>query len=412
VQALLLFQSNNFLSSDPSTRAVAAINHTSLVGLARKAGLFSRDAIHTRRIVTYTGEEVLRSTLFEAGDLSFSYSFLPTYLPSCSDEEKIWRRWSELAGRRRTVHLIFVMDTVAHLDAGIAVQVKLDDFAHLPLPTPDTIWRAPSEESWKSALSNYIGPTLDEALTELLRPVNKASAEEEESNGRDRPPYKADIFGRHGPFARLVMVMALLRGVLHLSEERKTKVSQPSPLRTWLPSSRENGTVVDELELYKVALSRWRDAWDQDDLCLAASGPAVRAKAAKYDGDMSWLGSHYLFASQTASGAVPLSDDALPFYWLAYVLLGHASAASTTAPTATSSSEGENGRRPSPTQLMKKIGRMADSYSKKDDRGDSKLTPTGGKVAAENGGEERKPDYRSMLRFAKAFVSNGEESKE
>ena len=379
VQSLLLFQSDHFLNSDASTRAMAAMHHTSIVKLAKQAGIFDSNAVHSGRMVSYTGEEVLRSTLFEAGDLCFSYSFLPSYLPSCSDEEKIWRRWSEFAGRRRTAYILFTMDTVASLDVGVPLQVSFSDVAHLPLPTPDTIWRAPTSGVWKKALEQYHGPTLDEALTQLLRPGEESGAK------------VASIHGRHGPFARLVMIVSLLRGLVHLLEDRKRKVSTLSPLHQWLPDAKPS-QFNDEVQVYRAALILWRLAWDDDDLCLAASGPLGRARAAKLsliDSDMAWMGSHYLFASQTASGATPICDDALPFYWLAYVLLRLATSAEGEQEVV---AERQDSSSPS-SVLMEKMSELARGGTAK---------------VKEEGVDGNMPDFRSMLRLAKAFVSSGE----
>jgi hypothetical protein len=374
--ALTLFQANNFISADPSTRVAAAFSQTSLVTLARKAGLFDPKEAHSGRKVTYTGEEVLRTSVFESVDLCFSMSYLPALLPNCSNDERIWRRWCELAARRRTAFLVFVMDTVASLDAGIGTQVLLEEVVHFPLPTPDTIWRAPTVEAWKKGLESYYGPSLDEALTELLQPANE---------GCTVGP--ASIYGRHGPFARLIVIMALVRGVAQLLEDRKKRISRPSLL-----AMKHHGKKRDDVEVYKLALSRWREAWDQDGLCLAASAPAAREKAVKMglgDGNVAWLGSHYLFASKTASGGTPLSDDALPFYWLAVILLEYA---------ALPQGEGVTDR-PVP-----KIIQLAEAYKPSPLNGEAKIKEE--EVVATQDGL---PNYRSLLRFAKAFVTSGED---
>ena len=373
--SLTLFQANNFISTDSSTRAVAAFNQTSLVTLARKAGLFDPKEAHSGRKVTYTGEDVLRTTVFDSMDLCFSMSYLPAILPSCSNDERIWRRWCELAARRRTAFLIFVMDTVASLDAGIDTQLSLDEVFHFPLPTPDTIWRAPTVEAWKKGLESYYGPSLDDALTEVLQP---------EQDGYTVGP--ASIFGRHGPFARLIVMMALVRGIVQLLEDRTRRLSRPSLLRL---DQRTSSKIQDEAEAYKVALSRWREAWDQDTLCLAASAPTAREKAVKMglgDGNVAWLGSHYLFASKTASGATPLSDDALPFYWLAVILLDYATML-----------HDEDAK----TSPKSKIVILAEAF-KPVSNGEVKIEEEGA------GDREDLPNYRSLLRFAKAFVTSGE----
>lgn len=226
VQSLMLYQANNFLSPDLNVRRSGAQSHHAIVSLARDAGLFDPEAPHARREVRYSGDDVIRTILGEASDLAFSYSFLPTYLPSCTDEEKVWRRWCELGGRRRTAFLLLVLDTVASLDTSQSFVVKLEELGHLPLPSPDTLWRAPNAETWRRVLNTYSGPTFDESMFDILSGDGEAGV----SPGKTHP----SVFGPHGPFARLVIVSTLLRGVLHLLEGRTTKVPTPSPLERWM----------------------------------------------------------------------------------------------------------------------------------------------------------------------------------
>jgi len=90
---------------------------------------------------------------------------------------------------------------------------------------------------------------------------------------------------------------------------------------------------------------------------------------------MSNHGNEVKFKSVTASGATPLCDDALPFYWLSHVLLGHIS---------------NNKKLPS-----RSVPTPPPSAGIDEDNKASAFK----KEAA---------DFRSMLRFAKQFVSNGE----
>ncbi len=168
VQAMMLFQGNNFLSSDVTTRTVADVSHGTVVTLARQAGFFEPDAEHALREVSYTADEVTQQVMFELVDTCFSYSFTSMYTPEAEDSEKIWRRWAELEGRRRSAFIIYTMDTVAHLDAAVPTLLATKEVAHLPLPSPDFIWRSPTAASWSKALDLYKGPTLDEALQQLL----------------------------------------------------------------------------------------------------------------------------------------------------------------------------------------------------------------------------------------------------
>ncbi|KAN0064823.1 hypothetical protein ACQY0O_001880 [Thecaphora frezii] len=371
VQALMLFQSNNFLSSDSSTRTVAAISHGSVVTMARHAGFFDPEAEHVERNVSYEPKDVVAQFERELAVSRYSHSMLPNYLPTCPDDEKVWRKWCELEGRRRTAFVIFVMDTVASLDAGIPTLLRIDEVEHLPLPSPDAIWRASTSQAWQKALDSYRGPTLDEALQQLLGPELRSPAPGETVSS-------TSVFSAHGPFARLVMIVTLLRGIIGMLEGRAQKVPRPSQLEKWFSRSTTPGRSASDHQIacFKKALSRWRKSWDQDETCKTASSPAAAAAAAAAQersvSDVArGFTSEALFTPLTASGATSLCDDALPLYWLSHVLVTHAASD------------------------QKLPLRSSESIRK----------ATGG-AAATNGVDM--PDFRSMLRFAKNFVTRGE----
>ncbi|PWY99522.1 hypothetical protein BCV70DRAFT_120096 [Testicularia cyperi] len=382
VQSLMLFQGHNFLSSDAATRAVAGVSHGTVVALARQAGFFDPSAEHTKREVTYTVQDVTDQVMRESSELCFSFTFLPWYLPSMAGEESIWRRWAELEGRRRTAFGIYVMDTIAHLDASVPTLLATEEVCHLPLPSPDCIWRAATAESWRKTLDSYHGPTLDEALQQLTTAENPSPL----SGGRK---LLRSIYGSHGPFARLVMMIALLRGIIEMLEGRATRVSKPSSLTKWL--RRETlamGRTAGDAQVvtFKRALSRWRKAWDEDPTCRFAStarpghahhNGSAHATASQLGAEGEALLNGSLFTPLTASGATPLSDDALPLYWLGHVLVTHA-ASNQKLPL----------RSPHGPVVINGDLRSAERHS--------------------TGGGPPMPDFRAMLRFAKNFVTRGE----
>jgi hypothetical protein len=270
------------------------------------------------------------------------------------------------------------------------------EVAHLPLPSPDALWRAPTSTVWSKALEQYRAPTLNEALHQLL------VAGETDSMSPPGVAEEPSIYGEHGPFARLVMVLALLRGIIEMLEGRTTRVPRPSSLSKWLKQGlaiRGTGSTVDgQVALYKRALSRWRKAWDGDGTCKLASvkkagqaGQTAQTSGAASDMSDDSLSTHSgsptnkrawpaelqptLFTPLTASGATPLSDDALPLYWLAHVLVTHAASNQRLPLRSVESRTGAAGRN--------------------------------GAFAAKGGGPEM-PDFRAMLRFAKNFVTRGE----
>lgn len=231
VQALMLWQSNNLLSSNESLRSTAASAIGEIVSLARQAGLFDPNSPHVSRQIGYTPDEVLKNAISESSELSFSFSFLPSYLPGCPDEEKLWRTWSEYEGRRRTCHLLWMLDTVSALDEDIAINGSFDEFKHLPLPSPDFIWRTSTVNSWKNALDNYKGPTVEQAMRELfsgkangspqsISPVDSNSRANNTNGSSTIGDGSPSVFGSHGPFARSVLIITILRGMLQMIDSK------------------------------------------------------------------------------------------------------------------------------------------------------------------------------------------------
>ncbi|PWN25924.1 hypothetical protein BDZ90DRAFT_280910 [Jaminaea rosea] len=426
IQALMVHQTHSFLSADSTTRGIACMAHGSLVSAARKAGFFDIEAKHATQEVSYTAADVAKGVAEEKNDLCFGFSYLPSYLPGCPDEEKVWRQWCDFEGRRRTAWLLFLMDTVAALDAGLDTLVELEEVRHLPLPVPDTIWRASDAAAWKGVLDAYHGLSFDEA-TQAIFADDKAASKANGSQGNHmevddegaNAPAESDakarsiIGGAYGPFARLMMILPILRGIVHLLHRRAAKAgadakdssssdAKVSPISSWLPSTHSS---KDDVAVFERALRRWRSAWDADNLCLHASSPVAQAKAeaearakeqaaklaaakeAEKEGEKEngeravpaankdVAASPPVFTSKTASGATPLCEDALPFYWLSHVLLGHASGRKVSAP-----------------------GMPASKGEEKDGK------QTGDKASI--------PDLRSMLRFAKTFVNAGEGASE
>ncbi|KAK0562094.1 hypothetical protein OC861_005499 [Tilletia horrida] len=384
VQCLSLAAWKELLEPDTTRRAHAALTQQKVTAYARKSGFFSENAEWVDRSVHYTASQVLDTMLSEAAELVFSYSFLPTYLPGCPDEEKVWRRWCDFEGRRRTSFILFVVDTISHLDTGATMVVSSADIAHLPLPTPDAIWRATTPEAWLAALQKYRGPTVGDSLLQLM-----ASGDEEIP-----PPVSGNlpsIVGSHGPFARLIMMFALLRGILVLMDGKVNQVARLNPLAKYFrgPLAADGGR--SELVVFKHALARWRKAWDSDATCAGVgwvqrwNEPAAKNGDAMQEDDAdSSLGGgpSSVFTSRTSHGATPLCDDALPFYWLGHVLLDHVT----------------RGRKLPQRPASSLLAAGKENVSNKTK---AKLSTAPINV---NGFV---PDYRVLLKLAKEYVSEG-----
>ena len=105
-----------------------------------------------------------------------------------------------------------------------------------------------------------------------------------------------------GDFARLILIITLLRAVIDLAEGK-------GRTPTVFGFDGETGEVPrpagrdEQLQLYTLALGRWRAGWDFDTCCSSASSycPAPGAES----------GLEARFCS-----------SALPFFWLVHVLVG------------------------------------------------------------------------------------------
>jgi len=391
VQCLSLSQWKELLAADPKRRARAALTQQKITAYARKSGFFNDKAEWLEPRANYTASQVLDAMLSEAAELCFSYSYLPTYLPSCPDEEKVWRRWCDWEGRRRTAYMLFLVDTVAHLDTGASMVMCVDDVAHIPLPSPDFVWRTMTPERWMEALERYEGPTLAEALHQLLGPGSEEIP---------RPTRGVSIVGSHGPFARLMMMLSLLRGILFLMEGRQSQVARPSTLAKYFgaPLAPDGGR--SEVRIFKHALARWRSAWNSDPMCKNVGwvqrwdDPSVLDTGEGMhidmdDGTDSSSRAHGnsalpIFTSRTSHGATPLCDDALPFCWLGHVLLDHVSRGKK-LPQRPVGSTVAAGKENISNKTKAKLGQ----------------SPTPADLTA------TVPDFRVLLKLAKQYVSGG-----
>lgn len=92
----------------------------------------------------------------------------------------------------------------------------------MPLPAPDSIWKAETAEDWLKAIKNYKPMTLDEAMRRIFfLPTYGAF---------DTMHEKADTKFYHllnesevGPFARVSMILTLLRGIIDIGEGKRDR---------------------------------------------------------------------------------------------------------------------------------------------------------------------------------------------
>ncbi len=157
------------------------------------------------------------------------------------------------------------------------------------------------------------------------------------------------IYGEHGPFARLVMVLALLRGIIEMLEAERpgaaaVVVEQVAQAGLAIRGRLDGGRAGGAVQARAVSLAQgmgWRRHLQARSVKKAGqAGQTAQTSGAASDMSDDSLSTHSgsptnkrawpaelqptLFTPLTASGATPLSDDALPLYWLAHVLVTHA----------------------------------------------------------------------------------------
>jgi hypothetical protein len=107
---------------------------------------------------------------------------------------------------------VYVLDTIACLEAGIPSLVSPRDLSHLALPACDSLWSAGSEIEWAAYAEagghQTEGITLDIAMRSVFGCDNAAE--------EGRPD--AIVALRLGPFARTVIMMTLLRGLIEFGQ--------------------------------------------------------------------------------------------------------------------------------------------------------------------------------------------------
>lgn len=133
-----------------------------------------------------------------------------------------WRRWIQLETRRRTAYLVYHLDTVSALEANIPCILTACEMGRLPLPAPDTLWKAPTAEAWAEAARSYRSMTLDEAMRRVFF-LPSYGAFDTQHAAADTKFYNLLNEQAFGPFARVAMVLTLVRGVMDIGEGKRDR---------------------------------------------------------------------------------------------------------------------------------------------------------------------------------------------
>ncbi|KAG8729577.1 hypothetical protein FRC12_020880 [Ceratobasidium sp. 428] len=184
IQSLLLYNTPAFLSDDPSERIVGHLFLGTVVKVVRKSGLFLPSADYASRLS----------------------------VPADSSLDSRWRKWIRHETSRRCAWFIYILDTIACLEAGIPSLISPRDTIHLAVPASESMWSARTEVEWAALAEaggyQADGLTLDMAMQSVFGFSNPATD--------GRPDAVTGV--RLGPFARTVIVMTLLRGLIDFGQ--------------------------------------------------------------------------------------------------------------------------------------------------------------------------------------------------
>jgi len=319
LQALILYHAPYFLSEDENERASANMFLGTIVNITRQIGFFTVDLEHFETEIQ-----------------------VPPEPHTPNDLDLYWRRWIQLETRRRTGYLVFHLDTVSALESNIPCILSACELALIPLPAPDTVWKAETSEDWLKAVQKYRPMTLDEAMRRIffLPTYGSFNALHEKS---DTKFYNLLNETEYGPFARVSMILTLLRGIMDIGEGKRDRgdwrdltdlwvsCSWLKPGKKMLDSSGQDlGSVTREglRDRFAQGLEKWRQGWDFDPLCPSSTLGQMSSSVSNVSGTLSASGT-----SPTSTGSGSGADDepgkfkmnyceeGLPYYWLAQALL-------------------------------------------------------------------------------------------
>ncbi|OCF33207.1 hypothetical protein I316_05252 [Kwoniella heveanensis BCC8398] len=315
LQSLILYHAPNFLSSNESERVMANMFLGTIVHITRQVGFYTPEADHISLKIRTPVQP-----------------FTPNEL------DRAWREWIQMETRRRTAYLVYQLDTVSALESNIPCILSSCELSYIPLPAPDSLWKAPTAQDWYKAVKKYHPMNLDEAMRRIFYLPTFGPFDTLHENA-DTKHYNLLNVTDLGPFARSAMVLTLLRGVIDIGEGKRDRGDWRDLTDLWVGCSwlrpgkrmvnqdgKDLGAITRESLRGRFAqgLQKWREGWDFDKLC---SSPGQ---------NISRLPTESVSPQSAESSSPPgksepelpketfnYCEDALPFYWLALALLNH-----------------------------------------------------------------------------------------
>lgn len=209
LQALILYHAPYFLSQNEVER--------------RHANMFLGTIVNVSRFARRADLKITRQIGFLQSNLEHADTTIhvPPSADSPADLDRAWKRWVQLEGRRRTAFLVYHLDTVSALESSISPILTPSELASLPLPAPDSVWKAATAQAWYLATRSYRPMTLDEAMRHCFGLSASGSLGElPTSNGLNSNLLAEN---EYGPFARTAIMLTLIRGIQDIGEGRRSR---------------------------------------------------------------------------------------------------------------------------------------------------------------------------------------------
>jgi len=274
LQALLLYAAPLLLAPQLSQRQEGYVRIGVIINSAKHVDVFNPKEAHYKL-----------SPGLAIGDDYFSISE-----PAL---ETAWRDWVKQETIRRLAWMLYMFDTLCSLESGIPTSISPTELAAMPLPASDTVWRAQSAAEWQQSLMAYQPATLEDCLVGLFKVKSWTVYGGPAPEAFTDSPDKTCILDRtdFGMFARYMMILTLLRGILDIGHGKRPTGDWRAVTELWDDSPEDKPapeglgdphaalTLAEVVDLYGVALHRWRRGWDFDPLCDAPAVEALKYQA-------------------------------------------------------------------------------------------------------------------------------------
>lgn len=233
------------------------------------------------------------------------------------------------------------------IESNIPCILSACELSLIPLPAPDSLWKAANAEEWLKAVRNYTPMTLDEAMRRIFFLPTYGAFDTLHENA-DTKYYNLLNQTELGPFARVAMVITLLRGIMDVGEGKRDRGDWRDLTDLWLsctwlrPGKKMLDSQGNDLgqpteaslrDRFASGLDRvsgaegkvpragadmqWRQGWDFDPTCINPAAASTTSNASP----ASTTSPESNASADAAQKKLNYCEEALPYYWLAQGLL-------------------------------------------------------------------------------------------